>query len=256
MYLAGQRRQYLLRLLAERGELRGRDIARELQVTEETIRTDLVALEKQGQLVRTHGGALYKTSQHVESNPAASILSPLLSLLSTWKKDDGSIYLEDSPLTRLLLALLPQENECHFVTNALPLLLHLAPAAQKQPITCLGGQLDKESELLIPSTEDAIPPIALGIHCPDKIKPDMSLCYKKQAAASWARRVAAHSGKSHAIVRACDIVHRIEAYHCCDFKLHTLYSEDDLPADWKTMPDCTLHLATLAEKPEYDSEWY
>jgi DeoR family fructose operon transcriptional repressor len=52
-----QRHQQLLALLDERGELAVETLARELHTSEATVRRDLIALEGQGLLVRTFGGA-------------------------------------------------------------------------------------------------------------------------------------------------------------------------------------------------------
>ena len=59
MYVAQERRAYILRLLQQRGSIRSASLARELGVTDETIRTDLVDLQAQGLLQRVHGGARY-----------------------------------------------------------------------------------------------------------------------------------------------------------------------------------------------------
>ena len=59
MYVAQERRAYILRILQQRGSIRSATIARELGVTDETIRTDLVDMQAQGLLLRTHGGAKY-----------------------------------------------------------------------------------------------------------------------------------------------------------------------------------------------------
>ncbi|MBR2145626.1 MAG: DeoR/GlpR transcriptional regulator, partial [Akkermansia sp.] len=59
MYVAKERRAYILRLLQQQGSLHSATLARELGVTDETIRTDLVAMQNQGLLKRTHGGAEY-----------------------------------------------------------------------------------------------------------------------------------------------------------------------------------------------------
>jgi DeoR/GlpR family transcriptional regulator of sugar metabolism len=56
--LATERHHQILKSLSEHGAVRTKDIATSLQVTDETIRKDFETLEKQGFLVRTHGGAL------------------------------------------------------------------------------------------------------------------------------------------------------------------------------------------------------
>jgi len=56
--LATERHHQILESLKELGAVRTKDIATRLDVTDETIRKDFEMLEKQGFLVRTHGGAL------------------------------------------------------------------------------------------------------------------------------------------------------------------------------------------------------
>ncbi len=55
---AAARRRHLRALIAERGFLSVADMARRLGVSEMTIRRDLSALEADGSLLRTHGGAV------------------------------------------------------------------------------------------------------------------------------------------------------------------------------------------------------
>lgn len=56
--LAAQRRQKIIERLGENEVARVADFARAFQVTEETIRRDLEKLDREGKLVRIHGGAL------------------------------------------------------------------------------------------------------------------------------------------------------------------------------------------------------
>ncbi|MEV4379571.1 DeoR/GlpR family DNA-binding transcription regulator [Streptosporangium amethystogenes] len=55
--LAAERHDRILTLLAPTGHARTEELARSLGVSDETIRRDLSALERQGVLVRVHGGA-------------------------------------------------------------------------------------------------------------------------------------------------------------------------------------------------------
>ena len=56
--LAADRHHKILRLLQEAGAGRTKEVASELQVTDETIRKDFEVLEKKGLLSRSHGGAV------------------------------------------------------------------------------------------------------------------------------------------------------------------------------------------------------
>lgn len=56
--LAAERHHQILEALKDSGSLRTKDMAAELDVTDETIRKDFEFLEQQGLLVRSHGGAI------------------------------------------------------------------------------------------------------------------------------------------------------------------------------------------------------
>jgi DeoR/GlpR family transcriptional regulator of sugar metabolism len=55
--LAQDRQQQILALLEARGTVRTIDLAKDFEVTDETIRRDLQNLADSGQLARIHGGA-------------------------------------------------------------------------------------------------------------------------------------------------------------------------------------------------------
>lgn len=56
--LAAERHHQILKTLTEQGSVKTKDIATSLEVTDETIRKDFESLEKQGFVVRTHGGVI------------------------------------------------------------------------------------------------------------------------------------------------------------------------------------------------------
>lgn len=55
---AAQRQQEILRVLSTSGEIKVAQVSAVLDVTGETVRKDLIVLERQGLLRRVHGGAL------------------------------------------------------------------------------------------------------------------------------------------------------------------------------------------------------
>ncbi|WP_235846312.1 DeoR family transcriptional regulator [Morganella psychrotolerans] len=55
-----KRKQYILSQLGLKGEISVQDLADELNVTSETIRRDLSILEKEGEIIKIHGGAMKK----------------------------------------------------------------------------------------------------------------------------------------------------------------------------------------------------
>jgi DeoR/GlpR family transcriptional regulator of sugar metabolism len=56
--LTSQRKDYILRVLKDTGQVIAKSVAQELQLSEDTIRRDLRELAAEGRLQRVHGGAL------------------------------------------------------------------------------------------------------------------------------------------------------------------------------------------------------
>src|SRR6187200_3379438 len=55
---AEERQEYIARIVEEHGRARVTDLATSFRVSGVTIRKDLAALERQGRVIRTHGGAV------------------------------------------------------------------------------------------------------------------------------------------------------------------------------------------------------
>jgi len=58
MMLAAERHHRIMKAIAEYGSVRTKELAEQLDVTNETIRKDFEVLEQKGVLLRSHGGAL------------------------------------------------------------------------------------------------------------------------------------------------------------------------------------------------------
>lgn len=155
MYLAHERRAYILRLLEARGSLRSAALARELRVTDETIRTDLVQLQAEGLLRRVHGGAVYTPpAQHLQDRDAIRLDVQLARMLAASIPAGSRILVMDAPLIQALAASL-QDKPCTFITPSPGLILKLSPRALPHLAECTGGQLDKTSGLLRSPDPDA-----------------------------------------------------------------------------------------------------
>lgn len=125
-----------LTFIAERARIAGRvdvaALAAELDVTTETIRRDLTALERQGLIRRVHGGAIPIERVAVEPGLAAReaahrgekerIAKAALSELPA----EGAILLDAGSTTIRLAELMPSDRELTVVTNALPVAAVLA----------------------------------------------------------------------------------------------------------------------------------
>lgn len=191
--MASERRLYILRLLEERGSLRSAELADELGVTDETVRTDLVLMQRQGLLRRVHGGAVYLPPTEQPREADASRLDMQMAALAAERMSAGmNLIVDEGPLL-LALALQLRECPCRLISAApdflaQPVLRHLP-----HELYCPGGRLDAGSGLLLPDH----PTEALR-----RLKPDAALLlpdavtaqgvgYRSQGRRLWAAAAAA-----------------------------------------------------------------
>lgn len=66
--IASERFEKIVQIVDENGIANTRDLARMMDVTETTIRRDCEELEKQGKLLRVHGGAKSVNHKSITSN--------------------------------------------------------------------------------------------------------------------------------------------------------------------------------------------
>lgn len=64
--LTKERRSAIAVLVGERGAVDVKELTTRFGVTNETVRKDLIALEQEGLIERTHGGALRAERQHLQ----------------------------------------------------------------------------------------------------------------------------------------------------------------------------------------------
>lgn len=196
MYVAQERRAYILRLLQQRGSIRSAALARELGVTDETIRTDLVDMQAQGLLRRVHGGAKYiLPTPGRDASPRPDC--QLASLAAAHIKPGMTIYLDSDPLALVFVSRLG-DTPCTLVTNSPELLSQLTAATLPQQVVCTGGTLTKECGILdSPAAlrslqQDYKPDVTLL--CPPALRSDVA-AYRHPAQAAWARAAAESAGR-------------------------------------------------------------
>jgi DeoR family transcriptional regulator, fructose operon transcriptional repressor len=129
---APERQQEILRIARDSGRVDVVSLAAEFQVTAETVRRDLKALDRAGLVRRVHGGAI--PAGHFDLEPDLSereatagdekdrIARAALKELPA----DGSVILDAGTTTGRLAAAFPLESTLTVVTHALPLAARLA----------------------------------------------------------------------------------------------------------------------------------
>lgn len=141
---ATERQQEILQRARLDGRVEVRDLAAHLDVTPETIRRDLTALERRGLVARMHGGAI-----PVERLAIEPAIAERESLMAEQKvrigraaldelPEGGSILVDAGTTTIRLAELLPTDRELTVVTHSLPIAALLA-ARPNVTLHVLGG---------------------------------------------------------------------------------------------------------------------
>lgn len=237
MYMAHERRRYILRLLEQRKHIRSAHLARELGVTDETIRTDLVTLQKLGLLQRVHGGARYiPPVANNASCPTHRLDSQLALALIPHIPAHATIFLEPGVLAMAIIAHLG-EHPCSILTNSPDIMRALAPPATPQTIICTGGTLVKEEKLLEDEWARQNMKIDVAILSPPSISPTQ-IAYHSALRARWAQAAIQAAGKT--IMVAPSRALGAPAQHSVPCTPHLLITEDNLPPNFLSIKTQTV----------------
>ena len=151
-----ERRQSILDILTEDRQVSVADLAKKLGVTVVTARADLGALEEEGFLVRTHGGAMPayhpKILERIRKDKDSK---SAIAKAAAAEIESGSTVMISAGTTAALIAkYLLGKRDIHIVTNN-TLLLTYARTNPQLRVTVVGGEF-RESE------EGIIGPMALA----------------------------------------------------------------------------------------------
>ena len=151
---ATERQELIERLLAEEGRVGVHELAARFEVTTETIRRDLDALERVGALRRVHGGAVpgdrHSTAEptvleraHRRTRAKVAIASAALDLIGPAFR--GSVFLDAGTTTAAVADQLPAylaaaRGRADVVTHSLTVAPALA-AAETVALTVIGGRV-------------------------------------------------------------------------------------------------------------------
>lgn len=143
--LAEQRRNRLLELIRARRFASLPELTEQLQVSESTVRRDLLQLETQGVTRRIHGGVLYAGSSpklpHFDlQQPAQYLQKKAIAQRAIELIDDGDTVLLDGGSTTYEVARLLVGRPLHVVTNSLPV-ANLFAADNNSDLVIVGGNI-------------------------------------------------------------------------------------------------------------------
>lgn len=129
---APERQQEILRLAGESGRVDVLSLAEEFQVTAETVRRDLKALDRAGLLRRVHGGAIpagrlgFEPGLAERDTVAADEKDRIATAALGELPVEGNIIIDAGTTTVRLAAAVPIDSGLTVVTHALPVAARLA----------------------------------------------------------------------------------------------------------------------------------
>ncbi|NGO73216.1 DeoR/GlpR family DNA-binding transcription regulator [Streptomyces boncukensis] len=129
---APERQQAILRLARERGRVDVLSLAGEFDVTAETVRRDLKALDRAGLVRRVHGGAIpagrldFEPDLSARESAAAGEKDRIARAAVDELPSEGSVLFDAGTTTARLAAAIPPDAVLTVVTHALPTAARLA----------------------------------------------------------------------------------------------------------------------------------
>jgi DeoR/GlpR family transcriptional regulator of sugar metabolism len=160
---AAERRQRILELVRSSGAISLRELARQVQTSEVTVRRDLTALEAQGLLDRRHGGAVlpggglsHEPSYSEKSLVAAEAKAAIAEAAAALVSDGDAIVVGAGSTTQAFAARLTRHRELTVVTNSL-LVAEALAGAHGVDVVVTGGALRGSIHALVGgATEEAL----------------------------------------------------------------------------------------------------
>jgi len=143
--------------LKEKGQAQVHTLSNLLGVSEVTVRRDLVRLEKEGWLTRTHGGAVI--NENNETSPLAELLEEpaddgsldeIASVALKMIHDGDVVMLTNGSVNNRLAVKLEERSNLIVLTNDLSIALHIS-LQDSNKVVLLGGDMNKEEKALFGS---------------------------------------------------------------------------------------------------------
>lgn len=152
--LTEERYSKILKILESNGSVTVLDLVKELNISESTIRRDLVALDSTGQLIKVHGGAISKSGVR-SSIEEKFIHKKELNLEAKKKigkyaaeliKTDDFVYIDAGTTTECIIDSI-KTKDATFITNAIGHARLLAERGFK--VYVLGGEFKPTTEAIV-----------------------------------------------------------------------------------------------------------
>lgn len=151
-----ERLEEITRLVNQKGTIRVSDIVKLLNVTDMTVRRDLVELEEQGVLTKIHGGARsnkafqYRENSHAEKHIQNKEAKQAIASKAAQLIEDGDTIFLGPGTTVAFLAEALNNQRLTVITNCMPVFtLLMAKKTEDFQVFLLGGEYRQVTEAFV-----------------------------------------------------------------------------------------------------------
>ena len=123
---AEERRERILFMLKNKGRVLAKDLVEEFKVSIDTIRRDLTAMEEEGLLKRTHGGAVSLSKvrrlpidNKIRFSEGTEHQNAIAELASSFIDNGDTVFIGGASIHYILIKYLPVDKDYTVVTNSL-----------------------------------------------------------------------------------------------------------------------------------------
>lgn len=151
---AEERRELILNALRSKGRIFVKDLAEEFGTSIDTVRRDIISMEKQGLLKRTHGGAIplskvrrFPIDNKVRYNEGTEHQNAIAKLAARYIEQGDTIFIGGASIHYVLLKYLPIDINYTVITNSLTIAEKLKLLNNVETyIVC--GKIREEEEII------------------------------------------------------------------------------------------------------------
>ncbi|MBR9998621.1 MAG: DeoR/GlpR transcriptional regulator [Cyclobacteriaceae bacterium] len=236
-----ERRSLIIEKLEGSGQVFVNDLSEQFNVSEVTIRNDLLQLEKKHMLIRARGGAIKTNRVSIDYELSKKQKLNLEQKLRIGKKaasliEDGDTVIIDSGTTTMEMTKnISPESHITVITNALNIANYLSRSQHKEVIIP-GGFLRKESLSLVGTPAEKnfksymSDKLFLGVDGFDiefgLMTPNIEEAHLNQAMIGISRQVIVLADSSKIFKRSLAVI-------CPISKIHILVTDDGIPPNYK-----------------------
>lgn len=145
------RKQKILKIVEEKGEVEVKELALSIETSEITIRRDLAQMAADGLIFRTHGGAMSLSLTHLPQSFEQKTVTNIeqkdyIARLAAQEIHDGDIIFMDCGSTVFRLCQFIKNKRIKVITNSLPVVYELSNT--EVSINLVGGELDNQRQAI------------------------------------------------------------------------------------------------------------